>query len=95
MHSTRAYRGQELEQLWRENTEAARRRTLDKLHHCKNTQSLIKTAICTVMYNWIYVVSVAGGLDTSNDKAFAWMSQMVARQTAVSQDLNVFELMPR
>ena len=48
----------------------------------------------TVMYSWIYVVSVAGGLDSSNEKAFAWMSQMVARQTAASQDLNVFELMP-
>lgn len=48
----------------------------------------------TVMYNWIYVVSVAGGLDTSNEKAFAWMSQMVARQSAISKDLEVFELMP-
>ena len=47
-----------------------------------------------IMYNWIYVCVVAGTLDASNETAFAWMAQMVARHSAASDDLNVFELMP-
>ncbi len=47
-----------------------------------------------VLYNWVYVAVVAGTLDVTNEKAFAWMSQMVARQTAVSMDLDVFRLLP-
>ncbi len=46
------------------------------------------------LYNWVYVAVVAGTLDVTNDRAFAWMSQMVARQTAASLDLNVFRLLP-
>ncbi len=47
-----------------------------------------------VLYNWIYVAVVAGTLDTSNEKAYAWMAQMVARQSAATDDLDVFELVP-
>ena len=46
-----------------------------------------------LLYNWLYVGVVAGTLDASNKKAFAWMSQMVARQSAASLDLDVFELL--
>ncbi len=48
----------------------------------------------TVLYNWCYVAVVAGTLDPSNARGFAWMSQMVARQCAASQDLQVFDLLP-
>lgn len=43
-----------------------------------------------ILYNWVYVGVVAGTLDVNNDKAFTWMSQMVARQSAASIDLDVF-----
>ncbi len=46
-----------------------------------------------IMYNWIYVCVVAGTLDASNETAFAWMSQMVARHSAASDDLNVLDLL--
>lgn len=45
-----------------------------------------------IMFNWIYVVVVAGTLDISNQTAYLWMAEMVARQTATSYDLDVFEL---
>ncbi len=48
----------------------------------------------SILYNWVYVSVVAGTLDTSNEKAYAWMSQMVARQSKASDDLKVFELLP-
>lgn len=47
-----------------------------------------------LLYNWVYVGVVAGTLDVSNARAFAWMSQMVARQSAVSCDLDIFRLLP-
>ena len=45
----------------------------------------------SLLYNWVYVTVVAGTLDTSNPTAFAWMAQMVARQSAVTQDLELFD----
>ena len=47
-----------------------------------------------LLYNWVYVAVVAGALDASNERAFAWMSQMVARQSAVTLDLDLFRLLP-
>lgn len=47
-----------------------------------------------ILYNWVYTAVVAGTLDASNEVAFAWMSEMVARQSAASLDLEVFELLP-
>jgi hypothetical protein len=47
----------------------------------------------SVLYNWIYVTVVAGTLDVSNPKAYAWMAQMVARQSAASDDLGCFDLL--
>ena len=47
----------------------------------------------SVLYNWIYVTVVAGTLDVSNPTAFAWMAQMVARQSAASDDLGCFDLL--
>ncbi len=49
---------------------------------------------CALLYNWVYVGVVAGTLDASNQRAFAWMSQMVARQSTASLDLDVFRLVP-
>lgn len=46
-----------------------------------------------VLYNWVYVTVVAGTLDASNETAFAWMKEMVARQSAISDDLAVFDLL--
>jgi len=45
-----------------------------------------------ILYNWVYAAVVAGTLDASNEKAFAWMQQMVNRQLAASLDLGIFEL---
>ena len=39
-----------------------------------------------ILYNWGYTSLVAGTLDVSNDRAFAWMSQMVLRQSAATED---------
>ncbi|MGI9323038.1 MAG: phosphotransferase [Pseudomonadales bacterium] len=47
-----------------------------------------------MLYDWVYTAVVAGTLDTSNKKTFAWMSQMVARQVAASDDLRVFDQLP-
>lgn len=46
-----------------------------------------------LLYNWVYVSVVAGTLDVHNQTAFNWMSQMVARQSAASLDLDVFRLL--
>jgi len=46
-----------------------------------------------MLYDWVYTAVVAGTLDTTNEVAFAWMSQMVARQVAVSDDLDLFGLL--
>ena len=45
------------------------------------------------LYNWAYVAVVSGTLDASNERGFAWMSQMVARQSAMSLELDVFALL--
>ena len=47
-----------------------------------------------LLYNWVYVAVVAGALDVSNDRAFAWMSRMVARQSATTVELDLFRLLP-
>ncbi len=47
-----------------------------------------------MLYDWVYAAVVAGTLDTTNEAGFRWMSQMIARQVAASDDLNVFELLP-
>ena len=46
-----------------------------------------------MLYDWVYTAVVAGSLDTTNEVAFAWMSQMVARQVAASDDLDLFGLL--
>ena len=46
------------------------------------------------LYNWAYTTVVAGTLDAGNERAFAWMSQMIARQVAVTEDLGLLELLP-
>lgn len=47
-----------------------------------------------VLYNWVYVFAVAGTLDAHNEAAYAWMAKMVARQSAASDDLGVYALLP-
>lgn len=42
--------------------------------------------LSALLYNWCYVAVVSGTLDASNERAFAWMSQMVARQVAATYD---------
>ena len=46
-----------------------------------------------MLYNWVYTGVVAGTLDVHNEKAFAWMSQMVARHSQASLDLDVLRLL--
>ncbi len=46
------------------------------------------------LHNWAYATVVAGTLDVGNERAFAWMSQMIARQVAVTEDLGLLDLLP-
>ncbi len=47
----------------------------------------------TILYNWLYVIVVAGTLDSSNERAYAWMSEMLQRQIAAMEDLQVLPLL--
>ena len=47
----------------------------------------------SVLYNWVYATVVAGTLDVSNPTAYAWMAQMIARQSAASDDLGAYDLL--
>ena len=47
-----------------------------------------------VLYDWVYTAVVAGTLDATNEIAFSWMSKMVERQVAASEDLEVFRFLP-
>ena len=47
-----------------------------------------------LLYNWAYTTVVSGTLDATNERGFAWMSQMVARQVAATEDLDLLELLP-
>lgn len=46
------------------------------------------------LYNWAYATTVSGTLDATNERGFAWMSQMIARQVATTEDLDLLELLP-
>ncbi|MGK0222700.1 MAG: aminoglycoside/choline kinase family phosphotransferase [Limisphaerales bacterium] len=43
-----------------------------------------------ILYSWLYTGVVAGTLDASNPKSYAWMAQMVDRQSTASMDHDVF-----
>ena len=45
----------------------------------------------SVLYNWVYTTVVGGTLDVSNPKAYAWIKETIARQSATSEDLQVFD----
>ena len=47
-----------------------------------------------MLYNWAYATVVSGTLDATNEHGFAWMAQMVARQTAATEDLDLIEMLP-
>ncbi|MGI9328748.1 MAG: phosphotransferase [Pseudomonadales bacterium] len=48
----------------------------------------------THLHSWTYAIVVSGALDASNERAFAWMSQMLARQVATTDDLELLDLLP-
>ena len=56
-------------------------------------QALWEDYRLTHLYNWIYVAVVSGALDASDERAFAWMSKMVQRQVATTQDLDLLNLL--
>ena len=45
-----------------------------------------------VLYAWTTAVVIAGTLDPSNDRGFAWMSKMVERNGKALEDLGCLEL---
>ena len=45
------------------------------------------------LYNWVYVAVVSGTLDATNEHGFAWMSQMVARHSAMTLELDIMGLL--
>jgi aminoglycoside/choline kinase family phosphotransferase len=51
-----------------------------------SSQQAWQDYLAALLYNWCYVAVVSGTLDASNERAFAWMSQMVARQVAATYD---------
>ena len=46
-----------------------------------------------ILYDWVYTMVVAGTLDTSNEIAYRWIKQMVARHVEASIDHDVFSLL--
>lgn len=48
----------------------------------------------THLHNWAYTSVVAGMLDVSNEETIAWVSKMIARQVATTEDLGLLELLP-
>ncbi len=48
-----------------------------------------------MLYDWLYTAVVSGTLDIHNDAARRWMTQMVNRHAAASEDLEVFQFLPR
>ena len=46
------------------------------------------------LYSWAYATVVSGTLDATNERGYAWMSQMIARQVAVTEDLDLIDLLP-
>jgi hypothetical protein len=48
---------------------------------------------CT-LYDWLYTAVVAGTLDTSNEIARGWMTKMIERHAAASEDHDVFQFLP-
>lgn len=46
------------------------------------------------LYNWAYTTVVAGTLDATNERGYAWMSQMIARQVATTEDLGLLDMLP-
>ena len=46
-----------------------------------------------MLYNWVYTGVVSGTLDVHNEKAFAWMSQMVERHSKATLELDVLRLL--
>ena len=47
-----------------------------------------------MLYNWAYATVVSGTLDPTNERGFAWMAQMIARQVAATEDLDLIDLLP-
>ncbi|MDG1231089.1 MAG: phosphotransferase [Pseudomonadales bacterium] len=48
----------------------------------------------THLHNWAYTSVVAGTLDVSNENTLIWMSEMIARQVATTEDLGLLDLLP-
>lgn len=46
-----------------------------------------------LLHAWSYVAVVSGALDASDARAFAWMSRMIARQVAATEDLELRSLL--
>ncbi len=54
-------------------------------------ESAFEAYRASVLYNWVYITVVGGTLDVSNPKAHAWIKETIARQSATSEDLQVFD----
>jgi aminoglycoside/choline kinase family phosphotransferase len=44
-----------------------------------------------LLFQWVYATVVSGALDSSHPDTFAWMSQMIARQAAATEDHGLLE----
>lgn len=47
-----------------------------------------------VLYLWVFVCTIAGTLDATNDRGNAWMQEMTARNAAAIMDLDCLDLLP-
>jgi hypothetical protein len=48
----------------------------------------------SILYVWTLVVVVAGTLDSSNERARAWITQLLERSVAAIEDLGLVDLLP-
>jgi aminoglycoside/choline kinase family phosphotransferase len=82
----------------RRNEQTLLRRYVDGLKHAGiadvDYESIWDRYRLGILYNWVYTAVVAGSLDVGNETSFEWISNMVARQVAASEDLGIFDYLP-
>ncbi len=47
-----------------------------------------------LLYSWAYATVVSGTLDATNERGFAWMSRMLARQAEATEDHGLIGMLP-
>jgi len=83
-----------LAEVRREHERALLRRYVDRLARLGVTypfDSAWEHYLDALLFQWVYAIVVSGTLDSSDPRTVAWMSQMIARQVAATEDLRLFD----